>query len=157
MLGTSRCTADQERRRKPFALHFARDVGHFIERRRNQPGEADQIGLLFDVGQVLQCIGIVRTEPAAALTELATPGDDLRRYVIYRVTVGSMAFGLSTAASDDDRRGVFLPPAAMTWSLTIAAFMPTDAFQRSSISPGKTPRSVRTTGGLGGGGVRYRA
>jgi hypothetical protein len=49
--------------------------------------------------------------------ELRTPGEDLRRFVIYRVTVGSTAFGLATESSDDDRRGVFLPPAEMTWSL----------------------------------------
>ncbi len=49
--------------------------------------------------------------------ELATPGVDLRRYVILRVAAGSRAFGLATEASDDDRRGVYLPPAEMTWSL----------------------------------------
>ena len=49
--------------------------------------------------------------------ELSTPGADLRRYVIYRVAAGSRAFGLATETSDEDRRGVFLPPAEMTWSL----------------------------------------
>jgi uncharacterized protein len=50
-------------------------------------------------------------------TELATPGADLRQFVILRVAVGSRAFGLATDASDEDRRGVFLPPAELTWSL----------------------------------------
>ncbi len=50
--------------------------------------------------------------------ELATPGADLRRYAVYRVAVGSRAFGLATDTSDEDRRGVYLPPAAVTWSLT---------------------------------------
>jgi hypothetical protein len=49
--------------------------------------------------------------------ELATPGPDLRQFVILRVAVGSRAFGLATDASDEDRRGVFLPPAELTWSL----------------------------------------
>lgn len=49
--------------------------------------------------------------------ELATPGPDLRHFVILRVAVGSQAFGLATDASDEDRRGVFLPPAELTWSL----------------------------------------
>src|SRR5262245_62122421 len=40
---------------------------------------------------------------------LATPGPDLRQFVILRVAVGSRAFGLATDASDEDRRGVFLP------------------------------------------------
>src|SRR5262245_52373538 len=50
--------------------------------------------------------------------ELATPGADLRQWVIYRVAVGSRAFGLATETSDEDRRGVYLPPAEITWSLT---------------------------------------
>jgi predicted nucleotidyltransferase len=33
------------------------------------------------------------------------------------VAVGSRAFGLATDTSDEDRRGVFLPPAVLTWSL----------------------------------------
>jgi uncharacterized protein len=49
--------------------------------------------------------------------ELATPGPDLRPFVILRVAVGSRAFGLASDASDEDRRGVFLPPAELTWSL----------------------------------------
>lgn len=38
-------------------------------------------------------------------------------YVIYRCVVGSRAFGLSNAESDTDRRGIYLPPAALHWSL----------------------------------------
>ncbi len=49
--------------------------------------------------------------------ELVTPGPDLWRYVILRVAAGSRAFGLATEESDDDRRGVYLPPAELTWSL----------------------------------------
>lgn len=43
--------------------------------------------------------------------------DDLRRYVIYRCLVGSRAYGLAHAGSDEDRRGVYLPPASLHWSL----------------------------------------
>jgi len=46
-----------------------------------------------------------------------TPGEDLRPYIIYRVEVGSRAFGLATEESDEDIRGVYVPPARMTWSL----------------------------------------
>jgi hypothetical protein len=49
--------------------------------------------------------------------ELVTPGEDMRKYVIYRVAVGSRAFGLANELSDEDRRGVYLPPADFTWSL----------------------------------------
>jgi hypothetical protein len=42
---------------------------------------------------------------------------DLHQYVIYRCIVGSRAYGLDHADSDTDRRGVYLPPAEMHWSL----------------------------------------
>lgn len=37
--------------------------------------------------------------------------------VIYRCVVGSRAYGLDDAASDTDRRGIYLPPADLHWSL----------------------------------------
>ncbi len=37
--------------------------------------------------------------------------------VIYRCIVGSRAYGLDTADSDTDRRGIYLPPAELHWSL----------------------------------------
>jgi predicted nucleotidyltransferase len=42
---------------------------------------------------------------------------DLRPYVFYRCQVGSKAFGLATDVSDDDLRGIYLPPARLHWSL----------------------------------------
>jgi predicted nucleotidyltransferase len=42
---------------------------------------------------------------------------NLYDYVIYRCIVGSRAFGLDTEASDVDRRGIYLPPAHLHWSL----------------------------------------
>ncbi len=41
----------------------------------------------------------------------------LTNYIIYRCQVGSKAFGLSNEDSDDDVRGIFLPPADLHWSL----------------------------------------
>ena len=40
-----------------------------------------------------------------------------RQHIIYRCQVGSKAFGLSTDQSDDDYRGIFLPPADSHWSM----------------------------------------
>jgi uncharacterized protein len=48
------------------------------------------------------------------------PGDldrDLWDRVIYRCVVGSMAYGLAGEGSDIDRRGFYLPPADLHWSL----------------------------------------
>lgn len=42
---------------------------------------------------------------------------NLYDYVIFRVIVGSRAFGLDTEESDTDRRGIYLPPANLHWSL----------------------------------------
>ncbi len=44
-------------------------------------------------------------------------GDDLRPFVIYCCVVGSRAYGLDDEHSDTDRRGVYLPPADLHWSL----------------------------------------
>lgn len=42
---------------------------------------------------------------------------DLYDCVIYRCVVGSRAFGLDDDNSDIDRRGIYLPPADLQWSL----------------------------------------
>jgi hypothetical protein len=53
---------------------------------------------------------------AGALPPAPEP-DSLRPYIIYRCVVGSRAFGLDDERSDTDRRGVYLPPARLHWSL----------------------------------------
>ncbi len=42
---------------------------------------------------------------------------NLYDHVIYRCIVGSRAYGLDDANSDTDRRGIYLPPAQLQWSL----------------------------------------
>ena len=42
---------------------------------------------------------------------------DLYKFVIYRCIVGSTAYGLTREGSDMDRRGFYLPPADLEWSL----------------------------------------
>jgi predicted nucleotidyltransferase len=42
---------------------------------------------------------------------------DWNQFVIFRCVVGSRAFGLDTGDSDVDRRGFYLPPADLQWSL----------------------------------------
>jgi len=41
----------------------------------------------------------------------------LYEFVIYRCIVGSRAYGLDVDQSDVDRRGIYLPPASLHWSL----------------------------------------
>ena len=42
---------------------------------------------------------------------------DLYDHVIYRCVIGSRAYGLDHDESDTDRRGIYLPPAQLHWSL----------------------------------------
>ena len=49
--------------------------------------------------------------------ELGDVADNLRPWIIYRCQVGSKAFGLAGDDSDDDLRGIYLPPARLHWSL----------------------------------------
>ncbi len=48
-----------------------------------------------------------------------TPGSgfDLESCIIYRCVVGSRAYGLDNDDSDTDRRGIYLAPAELQWSL----------------------------------------
>ena len=43
--------------------------------------------------------------------------EDWQSYIIYRCVVGSQAYGLAGEESDIDRRGIYLPPADLHWSL----------------------------------------
>jgi uncharacterized protein len=51
-------------------------------------------------------------DPAQVYAEV-----DLREYIVYECVVGSRAYGLDHDGSDTDRRGVYLPPADLEWSL----------------------------------------
>ncbi|MFG3499415.1 DNA polymerase beta superfamily protein [Streptomyces sp. NPDC047928] len=46
------------------------------------------------------------------------PEELVRDHTIYACVMGSRAFGLATAGSDTDRRGVFLAPTPLQWRLT---------------------------------------
>ena len=43
--------------------------------------------------------------------------ENWKPFIIFRCVVGSQAFGLSDDNSDVDRRGIYLPPAQLHWSL----------------------------------------
>lgn len=61
---------------------------------------------------------LLRTWLEQGMTASAVLADhDLTQHVIYRCVMGSKAFGLDDDASDTDRRGCYLPPAKLQWSL----------------------------------------
>jgi len=52
-------------------------------------------------------------------SEIEKPGkvNGLTRFVIYTCVIGSRAYGLDSSSSDVDKRGIYLPPAKLHWSL----------------------------------------
>jgi predicted nucleotidyltransferase len=69
-------------------------------------------------------IGAPVSDPARANLEIGAPaaeppaaGFDLESLIIYRCVVGSRAYGLDNEDSDTDRRGIYLAPADLQWSL----------------------------------------
>ena len=60
---------------------------------------------------------VLRREEVDNLLSGKYDTDQLRPFIIYRCQVGSKAFGLSNESSDDDYRGIFLPPAKVHWSM----------------------------------------
>jgi uncharacterized protein len=50
-------------------------------------------------------------------TEITAIRCNLYERVIYRCVIGSQAYGLAGEGSDIDRRGIYLPPADLHWSL----------------------------------------
>lgn len=56
-------------------------------------------------------------QDAATGPEPLVDHDLFARHVIFRCVVGSRAYGLDGPDSDTDRRGIYLPPADLHWSL----------------------------------------
>ena len=79
--------------RQPYLVHFA---------------DGETVTATFDE------LALRRREVEDALGEVA---EDMRPWIIYRCQVGSKAFGLASDDSDDDLRGIYLPPARWHWSL----------------------------------------
>lgn len=57
--------------------------------------------------------------PPSAADQIQGPLAEHRldQYIIYRCIVGSRAYGLDHGESDTDRRGIYLPPARLHWSI----------------------------------------
>ena len=61
-------------------------------------------------------LGVPNSDSARADLELGAPFD-LESFIIYRCVVGSRAYGLDHDDSDTDRRGIYLAPTDLQWSL----------------------------------------
>jgi hypothetical protein len=57
------------------------------------------------------------TVPSQEGVFVSSEAVDLRDRIIYRCVIGSRAYGLEDDNSDTDRRGIYLPPAELHWSL----------------------------------------
>jgi hypothetical protein len=59
-----------------------------------------------------------RFKPRLEISSEKSPtGSQLEQFIIYRCVVGSRAYGLDNDESDIDRRGIYLAPAELQWSL----------------------------------------
>lgn len=58
-----------------------------------------------------------RARVRASVEQTSSDFDHWQPFIIFRCVVGSQAFGLSDDHSDVDRRGIYLPPADLHWSL----------------------------------------
>lgn len=75
----------------------------------------DRLGApVSDPARAADAPNIARAEHAGS--ETGAPFD-LEQFIIYRCVVGSCAYGLDHDDSDTDRRGVYLAPAELQWSL----------------------------------------
>ena len=63
----------------------------------------------------LKCLAEFKAGPVQTGEQLMQ--DSLQGNIIFRCVIGSRAYGLDGADSDTDRRGVYLPPADLHWSL----------------------------------------
>jgi len=80
----------------------------------------DQLDVLKHFKDRLPQVGRgILTAPAATDGTPATgvPAFELEQFIIYRCVVGSRAYGLDDDESDTDRRGIYLAPADLEWSL----------------------------------------
>lgn len=75
----------------------------------------DRLGVAADVSRLTSIDPADAGESQSGLTSAAT--FVLEDHIIYRCVIGSRAYGLDTDESDTDRRGVYLAPAELQWSL----------------------------------------
>ncbi|MEK6238196.1 MAG: nucleotidyltransferase domain-containing protein, partial [Planctomycetales bacterium] len=82
------------------------------------PHHHDPYVIRFADGQTVQATGSeLSLRRREVDDELIQPPEKLRDYVFYQCQVGSKAFGLADESSDDDLRGIYLPPAELHWSM----------------------------------------
>jgi uncharacterized protein len=103
---------------KPLADGTIRQRGSVAVVQDSPPDNQFAYTLRFADGQTIKAyFGELAIRRKEVEDQLALPGEDLRPWIIYRCQVGSRAFGLANDDSDDDLRGIYLPPARRHWSL----------------------------------------
>src|SRR6266704_1111827 len=97
---------------EPFLVRFPDGFEKSLERSQIEVLKhfKDRLG---EVGRVTPCA----PGPPDGSLGTASPPFDLESFIIYRCVVGSRAYGLDNDESDTDRRGIYLAPAELQWSL----------------------------------------
>jgi hypothetical protein len=103
---------------KPLADGSVRQRGSVAAVQESPADNQCPYTLRFADGQTVEAyFGELAIRRKEVEDQLALADEDLRPYIIYRCQVGSRAFGLAMEDSDDDVRGIYLPPARLHWSL----------------------------------------
>ncbi|MGV3773862.1 MAG: DNA polymerase beta superfamily protein [Verrucomicrobiales bacterium] len=89
------------------------DAHHAYKIRFNDGAEAMLRRTEFSILKEFKADQAVGREDAHSSSDF----DFWKPYIIYQCVVGSQAFGLSGEDSDVDRRGIYLPPPELHWSL----------------------------------------
>lgn len=89
---------------------------------RTPAGEAEKHFLVrfpdgFEASLTREHLDVLKHFKDRLPTSDAPPGFELEQFIIYRCVVGSRAYGLDNDDSDTDRRGIYLAPAELQWSL----------------------------------------
>jgi hypothetical protein len=133
-------------------LHPRGSVG-VVVRSPNDPEGAYQVRFLDGVEDTLakgEIVSLARyKEGGIGDTEAVVKHSRLYERVIYRCVIGSRAYGLDHSESDTDRRGIYVPPADLHWSLHSRVDRPqTDRLGKGTAEPGGPrfpPPGIRTT------------
>ena len=120
----STCTDARGGRNSPESTG---DATHTYRVRFVNGGEASLLRGEFSVRKEFQQAGL--HEAAETLDDM-----NLERFVIFRCVIGSRQYGLDNSESDVDRRGIYLPPAELHWSLFgLPEQLENEARRRSAI------------------------
>jgi hypothetical protein len=106
------------------SLHMLKPAGSYAEIVSSPLNPAQRYLVRFNDGSGARmkrsAFNLYVREKAGRIDEESSTSNNLDRYekfAIYKCVIGSRAYGLADSESDEDVRGVYLPPASWHWSI----------------------------------------